>query len=570
MNCVECRENLVAFVEGLLDREESLQCQAHLDNCASCRGEYAAIAGLQRRLVARGQTVAGVSLVHPVMRRVRAVQPEQESHSLMSRLFTRWGFGLGAAASAAAIVLAVLLLSPKTQATAAEVLARGAKAVARLTSIHLRGQLRTAPADNFGFIDPSGEFCGVELWKQLTPELKWRVEKPGRIVVMDGQSTVLYIKPSNVANKLAQPTPGGSFDTAWLDRIANLSTTIENELKNAVAKGWKLGLAEERGADGRTKSVVTVEAKSGLPEGDYIKNKFFDNADTRRVYRFDAQSELLESVQVYLAKDSGEVLIFELTQIDYNQPIAAEVFQLDLPANVSWVRELEVLPDNQKYAAMTAEQAARAFFEACAQEDWNEAQKFEMTPINERTKQYLGGLEVVSLGAAFTSKGYDPNGRFVPYEIKLRAQELYLRLSNANPAKRFVITGACDDKLKPAQEMRWTNGPAILPDNDAYAKLTALEAAKAYFAAVANQDWPEMKKFAPDYDVDSDQRRAAEAKKAGIDARNFIPVTEVLEEFWSPEQSSWLVKCRMASVKKWNLALKKDAKTGRWHVDGGL
>ena len=55
------------------------------------------------------------------------------------------------------------------------------------------------------------------------------------------------------------------------------------------------------------------------------------------------------------------------------------------------------LPDNEKYASMTAEQAARAFFEACGREDWNEAGKF-MSPVNERLKQYLGGLEIVSLG----------------------------------------------------------------------------------------------------------------------------------------------------------------------------
>ena len=54
MNCAECRENLVACVEGLLDREESLQCQAHLEICAACRAEYAAITRLQRQLVARG------------------------------------------------------------------------------------------------------------------------------------------------------------------------------------------------------------------------------------------------------------------------------------------------------------------------------------------------------------------------------------------------------------------------------------------------------------------------------------------------------------------------------------
>ena len=136
------------------------------------------------------------------------------------------------------------------------------------------------------------------------------------------------------------------------------------------------------------KSVVTIHAKSGIPENDYRKNSFFDNADTRRVYRFDAQTKLLEAVQVYLVRPSGEVLIFDLSQIDYNQPIDPSVWKLELPADVSWSQEPQKLPDNEKYASMTAEQAARAFFEACAREDWNEAGKF-MSPITEGVKQYL-------------------------------------------------------------------------------------------------------------------------------------------------------------------------------------
>jgi len=86
----------------------------------------------------------------------------------MSKLLQhRWGFGLGAAAGAAAIVLVILLAFPKTQATAAEVMTKGALAVARLTSIHLRGQLRTDPVANFDSIDPDAGFCTIELWKQL-------------------------------------------------------------------------------------------------------------------------------------------------------------------------------------------------------------------------------------------------------------------------------------------------------------------------------------------------------------------------------------------------------------------
>ncbi|MGD0613807.1 MAG: hypothetical protein ABSA69_00005, partial [Verrucomicrobiota bacterium] len=233
----------------------------------------------------------------------------------------------------------------------------------------------------------------------------------------------------------------------WLHRIANLSNTISNELDNARAKGWKLNLTEETGADGRLKSIITVLVKSGVPDNDYCKNTFMGNADTRRVYHFDAQSKLLESVQIYLTRSSGEVQIFNLSQIDYNQPIDPGVWKLELPKDVSWAQlpeQLSKLPDNEKYASMTAEQAARAFFEACARKDWDEAGKF-MSPLTPRLKDYLGGLEIVSLGESFTSKAYP--GRFVPYEIKLKGalwsqtKKWNLAVRKDNPAGRWQVDG---------------------------------------------------------------------------------------------------------------------------------
>jgi hypothetical protein len=441
MNCAECRENLVACLEGLLEAEQSRQCQAHLQGCEACRTEYVAINRLQERLTAHGRVAAEVSLVEPVMRVLHHKQIEPERTTLMNLLFkSRWGFGLGAAATTAAVILIIALAAPKAQAKAADVLARGAKAVAKLTSIHLRGQLRTLPADNFSYIDANSAFYPIELWKQFPPEPKWRIDKPGRVIVMDGLQTVMYIKPAKEAVKLPQPT-SSAFDTDWLHRIANLSDTINNELRLAQTQGWKLDLAEETAADGRLKSIVTVHAKCGLPEDDYARNKFFHDADTRRVYRFDAQSERLEAVQIYLVRAGGEVQIFDLNQIEYDQPIDPSVWQLDLPADVSWYKEPEKLPDNEKYTAMTAEQAARAFFEACAKEDWNEAGKF-MSPVSKSVKDYLGGLQIVSLGQAFTSKSY--GGRFVPYEIKFKSgkvQKHNLAVRNDNPAHRWQVDG---------------------------------------------------------------------------------------------------------------------------------
>jgi hypothetical protein len=416
MNCAECRDNLVACLEGLLEPEQHRQCHAHLDACEGCRSEYAAFARLQDRLVASGQVAASVALVEPVMRQVRSQTTQTERFPFMKMFINHWRLGTFATATAA--VLMLLLLAPRGQAGPAAVLARGAKAVANLTSIHLRGQLRTSPHDNFSHIDAARDFYTIELWKVFDGGYnKWRVEKPGRIAVMDGQSTLMWIKPPNYAVKYGPAR--SAFDTDWLHRIANLSATITDELKNAQARNWPMQLAEQTGTDGRQKAVVTIQTSSGLPDNDYLKNKFMDLSDSRRVYRFDADSELLEGVQIYVRRPAGEVLVFEVTEINYNQGFEAAVFQLDLPENVAWDREMQVLPDNQKYASMTAEQAARAFFEACGRKDWSEVDKFGAGMSNEKLQEYLGGLEVLKIGDSFGSQGYP--GRFVPYEIKLPA-----------------------------------------------------------------------------------------------------------------------------------------------------
>src|ERR1017187_3855065 len=106
MNCAECRDNLVALSENLLNAGDRQQCLAHLETCTACLAEYKAVTGLQQQLVTRGQTAAKVGIVAAVMRRVKEQQPEKqtEREGIMSKLLKyRWGLGLSAAAGAAAI-----------------------------------------------------------------------------------------------------------------------------------------------------------------------------------------------------------------------------------------------------------------------------------------------------------------------------------------------------------------------------------------------------------------------------------------------------------------------------------
>ena len=441
MNCAECRDNLIACAEGLLDEAGSLACQTHLETCARCRAEYQSVTRLQRQLIAHGQTAATIKLVQPVMRRV--FEEKHERNTIMSLLLKhRWGFGLSAAATAVALVAGITLFSPpKIQAAVDEVMTKGAQAAAKLTAIHLRGQMRAPPQENFSAINLDSELSSVEMWKQFAPDAKWRVEKPGRIAVMDGTNTVLFIKP-DFALKIPNAA-ASAFDTQWLHEIANLSQALEQELSAIKAHGWQVTLAQQTGADGKPKSIITVEAKSGLLVGDYLKNHFFDTTDTRRVYVFDNDSELLESMQIFAHTGSGDKLVFELDQIDYNQPIDPAQFQLQVPATVAWNQEMQILPDNAKYAAMTSEQAARAFFEACGKQDWIEAGKF--CTMTGSLKDALGGSEVVNIGTHFTAAISLVNGaQFVPYEVKLtngQVKKFNLSLKRDAHTQRWFVDG---------------------------------------------------------------------------------------------------------------------------------
>jgi len=65
--------------------------------------------------------------------------------------------------------------------------------------------------------------------------------------------------------------------------------------------------------------------------------------------------------------------------------------------------------------------------------------------IDNRIKEYLGSLEIISIGEPFQSGGYARgSGWFVPYEIKLRSGHIKkhnLAIRNDNKAKRYEIDG---------------------------------------------------------------------------------------------------------------------------------
>jgi len=470
------------------------------------------------------------------------------------------------AKTAIAVGLGILLTG--TFATTVVVEHHRSVAAQALNTFHLQGRMRSGQSDNFSAIGSQMDFVPVELWEQFKPKLEWRFDKGestnlGRVAVMDGQLTMAYFKDANLAMKFPGPTTG-AFDTDWIHKIARLKNSITNEIIAAKAKGWAVDATTESVA-GRKQFVITINAKSALPESSEQKNEFVPTADRRDVYHFDDQTKQLEAVQIYLEENARETLVFESIKIDHNQAIAPGVFHLDLPTDVAWYHEPQKVDGYDPYAKMTADQAAKAFFDACSQENWDEVAKFWAWPMNDQAKQYLGGLKLINLGDAYASAPYP--GRFVPYEIRVRDQPFNVMVSNTNAAGRYVITGTYDTKLILQEELKWPTQPTTLPANDPDAALGPVAVVKAYFQAMTNSDWAEMGKFTPESDVTKTRQQFEEARKNDTP----LPRFAVGEAVWSAEHSAYFVRCaEVGPVKKFKMAIRNDNDAKHWIVDGGL
>ncbi|MBN1491983.1 MAG: zf-HC2 domain-containing protein [Phycisphaerae bacterium] len=441
MNCEQLRALLVEYVEEELAPDDRAKIDAHLTECSACQREVEAHRRLHDRLLADGLALRGSQLEDRVVDRILREQTHTLRRFDMRNRWIRASLGFVAVAAAVAVAFTIPWSGQRGSiASAAEVMRQGIAALADIHAVYLRLNVRTVGHDNFEFIGLDYDFVENEMWKRFDEPTCWRAEKPGRVLVMDGTATTGLIRPNHAFRQGAIP----SSHFAWIGELMDVGNVLETELGRAEGQGSTLTVREETGADGKAKLVVTVEAAAqGDFTNDWLKNKSVSASDNRRVYRFDAATQLLEDLEVFVKTDAGEVMVLETLEIDYNPALDPGLFTLELPDNVVWHEEAGVLADNDRYAAMGPGEVARAFFEACGAGNWDEVLKFfPVSEVDERVRSYLGGLKIVSLGEPFKSGRYP--GWFVPYEIRLQNGEVHkhnLAVRNDNPAGRYVIDG---------------------------------------------------------------------------------------------------------------------------------
>lgn len=431
MKCHDARKNITEILEQQ-DQRLTSPSAIHFHDCPECRAYLSDVQGILQNLRPPLRITASELFKERVM---KAIHDEPTGNTRWNWIRPRW---VTAGCAAAGLLLLIPLLPFGGRRSVASpgvaLLAQSVEALQKVHTVHLVGRIRSLPGDNFALVGPQYGFVPIEIWREYGNPSRWRVEKPGRVVVMDGQSATQYMARTN---STAGSRSGYGF-IEWLRPLLDPVSILDGELAAGREHPEELSVTESNGS---TDLNIRRKAKGDF-SNDWARNKTIEESDHTAIYRFDQATNRLQSLQVNMSIDGRDVTVAELSDIRYNEVFPASLYTLQLPADVNTASD----PATVKPPAVTLtgpRDAAAYFFESLAKERWEDVLAvYPMTRVDDIVKRIYGGLEVVSIGEPFRSGLY--RGYFVPYEVKLRdgrTKKHNLALRNDNPQQRWMVDG---------------------------------------------------------------------------------------------------------------------------------
>lgn len=384
-----------------------------------------------------GQAASAISGPAAAADRNKAAAPGQPRHRRPARRIIRL---LSGAMAAAVLVIAALTLGLNTPARAARNnFAQAVVAMEGVRSIRIELRIRTDEDEHFDYTNPLDEPVPHTLEAIYTPQLLWRIEKPGRKALYDGRHTYLW------------------FDALAEGEILPYSPGVAGMLYLLIDPGQLLSFEEQltRSHDGSRYTLhregdtlrLTVHspAQGDFSQSGYMRNASVAESDTRREYRFDAASgRLLGASITFLAADGRERTLLEIDRIEYDAPLdAAELTAL--PEGITWRDQTQTEATASRLAGIDAGRAARLILDAFA--TWDSAILDEaLSAYGARARQLLrnryAGATVVECSAPVRSGNYP--GLFIPCRLRMAdgtTEKLHLALRNDNAQQRWVVDG---------------------------------------------------------------------------------------------------------------------------------
>lgn len=384
-----------------------------------------------------GQAASAISGPAAAADRNKAAAPGQPRHRHPARRIIRL---LSGAMAAAVLVIAALTLGLNTPARAARNnFAQAVVAMEGVRSIRIELRIRTDEDEHFDYTNPLDEPVPHTLEAIYTPQLLWRIEKPGRKALYDGRHTYLW------------------FDALAEGEILPYSPGVAGMLYLLIDPGQLLSFEEQltRSHDGSRYTLhregdtlrLTVHspAQGDFSQSGYMRNASVAESDTRREYRFDAASgRLLGGSITFLSADGRERTLLEIDRIEYDAPLdAAELTAL--PEGITWRDQTQTEATASRLAGIDAAEAARLILDAFA--TWDSAILDEaLSEYGARARVLLrsryAGATVVECSAPVRSGNYP--GLFIPCRLRMAdgtTEKLHLALRNDNAQRRWVVDG---------------------------------------------------------------------------------------------------------------------------------
>ncbi len=433
MNCRDARKRIVDLLDPQLDQPTGKALLEHVDSCPDRAPELEEARDTLEALRPWCKIRASAGFKERTMQRIADIEAETSAgRGVPNR--GAWTRRLAWAATGVAIWVCFTLgynlfvaRNDVPAISAFSVLVHAAETMSGLKSIHIKAKIRSRAQLELVVIDLNADFVPIEIWKVYGVPPQWRMQKPRRVVVMDGYSTQFLMQPGDqgdgppMALKIG---PGQEAGLGWLQPLLDVEQLLEREVSLAEEQGSTLAFSEVEGTDGRAKRIVTVSAhaQGDFTQSDAAKNSTIVQSDNIRIYTFDEKTGLLEHLQVHLFSPRGEILVFETTQIEYDVAIDPSVFVLNAPPDTVWERIVSVSQD-ESIRDLSPKEAAHHILAAFSREDWETLRQFSTAVADHPLiRKVYGGLSVVNVGEPYKSGTFP--GWFVPYQIKLSGGEM--------------------------------------------------------------------------------------------------------------------------------------------------
>lgn len=436
MNCQEFHKMIPDLLAGTLSPEELTTAREHLTSCPACAEALRTARETLRSVTPRFEPSVPegleARLLDAVHRRATVSKtPERRPRRRLVGL-------LSGVVSAAAVVIVVLTFGLNTPARAARNrLTQAIASMEGLRSIRIELRIRTSEQENFDYIDPHREFIPHTLEAIYSPRLLWRVEKPGRKALYDGEHTYLWFDSLN--DGLIQPYAPDAI--GMLNLLIDPSQLLELERQLTRAHtGARYELRRE--AEVLYLTVISP-AQGDFGQSDHERNTSIIESNTRREYRFDALNGRLLGARVTLLAEEGERALLEIDRITYDAPLDTATLTV-LPEGINWTDQTRNTP-SPRLTGIDAKEAARLILAAFATWDneiLDEALRSYGAHARELLQSRYAGATVERLSEPVRSGKYP--GWFIPCTLRMgdgSRERIRLALRNDNSAGSWVVDG---------------------------------------------------------------------------------------------------------------------------------